>query len=294
LVQGDRAAEQIAGAINGFNSAEGFEQPDVLTVARGGGSMEDLWCFNEEIVARAAANSKIPLISAVGHETDWTLIDFVADYRAPTPTGAAEVAVPVREDWLETIADYGLRISRGLRRNVNEKKTALSAARLPRLEGVIAAPQQRLDLAVARLPRPERLFEPLRQRLAIQRLPPLKSLLTEFQRSLELTLTRLAPALSASHNRHAVRLSNAAQRLRPEPIAQNLTRQSHAVSQSAARSQQAILRKLKQDEDRLKKAAQLLDAYSYQGVLERGYALVQNETGDVVRSKDKVKAGCGN
>jgi len=187
LVQGDRAAEQITQAIKGFNQAEGFARPDVLIVARGGGSMEDLWCFNEESVARAAAASDIPLISAVGHETDWTLIDFVADYRAPTPTGAAEVAVPVREDWLETIADYGLRTTRGLRRNVNEKKTALSAARLPRLEGVVAAPQQRLDLAVATLPRPERLLEPMRQRLMVQRLPPLKSLLTEFSRSLELT-----------------------------------------------------------------------------------------------------------
>jgi exodeoxyribonuclease VII large subunit len=291
LVQGDKAAEQIAGAINGFNHTEGFERPDVLIVARGGGSMEDLWCFNEEIVARAAANSKIPLISAVGHETDWTLIDFVADYRAPTPTGAAEVAVPVREDWLETIADYGLRITRGLRRNMNEKKTALSAARLPRLEGVMAAPRQRLDLAIARLPKPERLFEPLRQRLALQRLPPLRSMITEFSRSLEVTLARLAPALSASQNRHAMRLSNAAQRLRPEPITQNLSRQGQAVLQSAERSRQAILRKLQTDEARLKKAAQLLEAYSYQGVLERGYVLVQNEGGDVVRSKDKVKAG---
>ena len=293
LVQGERAAEQIAGAINGFNQAEGFARPDILIVARGGGSMEDLWCFNEEIVARAAANSDIPLISAVGHETDWTLIDFVADYRAPTPTGAAEVAVPVREDWLETITDYGLRLSRGLRRNVNEKKTALSAARLPRLEGVMAAPQQRLDLAVARLPRPERLFEPLRQRLALQKLPPLKSLLTEFSRSLELVLARLAPALSASQSRHAARLSSATQRLRPEPIAQNLMRQSQTVLQNSQRSKQAILRKMKQDEDRLKKAAQLLDAYSYQGVLERGYALVQTGAGDVVRSKEAVKAGEG-
>ena len=73
--------------------------------------MEDLWCFNEENVVRAAANSKIPLISAIGHETDWTLIDFVVDYRAPTPTGAGEKAVPVQEDWLETITDYGLRLS---------------------------------------------------------------------------------------------------------------------------------------------------------------------------------------
>lgn len=273
LVQGDKAAEQIAGAITGFNHAEGFERPDVLIVARGGGSMEDLWCFNEESVARAAANSQIPLISAVGHETDWTLIDFVADYRAPTPTGAAEVAVPVREDWHETIADYGLRITRGLRRNVNEKKTALSAARLPRLEGVIASPRQRLDLAIARLPRPERLFEPLRQRLALAA--------SNFP-----TLGRL---LDGPKNR----LAMAAARLRPEPIKQNAARQTQMLSQTSGRTEQAIKRKLEQDRQRLAKAAQLLDAYSYQGVLERGYALVQNEAGDVVRSKDKVKAGEG-
>lgn len=273
LVQGDRAAEQIAGAINGFNQAEGFPRPDVLIIARGGGSMEDLWCFNEEVVARAAANSKIPLISAVGHETDWTLIDFVADYRAPTPTGAAEVAVPVREDWLETIADYGLRIMRGLRRNVNEKRTALSAARLPRLEGVLAAPQQRLDLAVARLPKTERVFEPLRQRLALAA--------SNFP-----TLGRL---LDGPKNR----LGMIAARLRPEPIKQSAARQAQNLAQVSGRTEQAIKRKLEQDRQRLKKAAQLLDAYSYQGVLERGYALVQNDAGDVVRSKDRVKAGEG-
>jgi len=273
LVQGDKAAEQIAGAITGFNQADGFPRPDVLIVARGGGSMEDLWCFNEEVVARAAANSEIPLISAVGHETDWTLIDFVADYRAPTPTGAAEVAVPVREDWLETIADYGLRLSRGLRRNVNEKKTALSAARLPRLEGVLAAPQQRLDLAVARLPKPVRLFEPLRQRLALA--------------------TSNFPSLGRLLDGPKTKLAMAAARLRPEPIQQSAHRQAQTLSQISERTKQAIERKLEQDRRRLAKAAQLLDAYSYQGVLERGYVLVQTQTGEVVRSKDKVKAGEG-
>ncbi|MGB3455807.1 MAG: exodeoxyribonuclease VII large subunit, partial [Litorimonas sp.] len=112
LVQGDRAAQQIADAIKGFNSGTGFPRPDVLIVARGGGSLEDLWCFNEEVVIRAAAASDIPLISAVGHETDTTLIDYVSDKRAPTPTGAAEVAVPVRDDLLEFVADLGLRAMR--------------------------------------------------------------------------------------------------------------------------------------------------------------------------------------
>src|ERR1700749_3632509 len=102
-VQGDGSAEQVAAAIRGFNALpEGgrIPRPDVLIVARGGGSLEDLWSFNEEVVVRAAAESMIPLISAVGHETDITLIDFVSDKRAPTPTAAAEMAVPVRSELL--------------------------------------------------------------------------------------------------------------------------------------------------------------------------------------------------
>jgi len=110
----------------------------------------------------------------------------------------------------------------------------------------------------------ERLFEPMRQRLMVQRLPPLKSLLTEFSRSLEVTLARLTPALSASQNRHASRLTNAAQRLRPEPIQRNAARQAQTLSQITARTEQAINRKIDQDKQRLAKAAQLLDAYSYQ------------------------------
>ena len=269
LVQGDKAADQISAAITGFNHGEGFPRPDLLIVARGGGSMEDLWCFNEENVVRAAANSKIPLISAIGHETDWTLIDFVVDYRAPTPTGAGEKAVPVQEDWLETITDYGLRLSRGLKRNLNEKKTALSAARLPRLEGVVAAPRQRLDLAVARLPRADRLFAPAAQRLSAQRLPDPRRLIE----------TKMA---------HLNGL-----RLRPDSIRANIEGKRRILQQETRTANSAIQNTLQKQSDRLSRAAKLLDAYSYQGVLERGYALVQKESGEVVRSKDGVQAGEG-
>lgn len=267
LVQGDKAADQISAAITGFNHGEGFPRPDLLIVARGGGSMEDLWCFNEENVVRAAANSKIPLISAIGHETDWTLIDFVVDYRAPTPTGAGEKAVPVRDDWLETVSDYGMRLTRGLKRNVNEKRTSLSAARLPRLDGVIAAPRQRLDLASARLPRPDRLFEKAVQKLAVQRVPDPRRLIDAKTGQLK------------------------ALRLRPDSIRINIEGKTRILAQEMRTANSAIQNSLQKKRARLIRAGKLLEAYSYQGVLDRGYALVQNENGDVVRSKDGVQAG---
>lgn len=124
LVQGQGAAEQIAAAIRGFNSLpkEGTaRRPELLIVARGGGSLEDLWAFNEEIVVRAAAESKIPLISAIGHETDVTLIDFAADFRAPTPTAAAERAVPVRSELLKLTYELTLRLGRGATRFYEDK-----------------------------------------------------------------------------------------------------------------------------------------------------------------------------
>ena len=131
-VQGERAAGEIAAAIAGFNRlpADGpVPRPDVLIVARGGGSLEDLWAFNEEIVVRAAAASTIPLISAVGHETDTTLIDFASDRRAPTPTAAAEMAVPVRADLLAQTLDFGQRTMACMTRALREATTELPAWR---------------------------------------------------------------------------------------------------------------------------------------------------------------------
>src|SRR5215204_5666608 len=157
-VQGEGSAEQVAAAIRGFNALpeDGrIPRPDLLIVARGGGSLEDLWSFNEEIVVRAAAESMIPLISAVGHETDNTLIDLAADKRAPTPTAAAEMAVPVRLDLLGRVESCARRSLACWQRNQERRRTELRAAirALPDAEELLALPRQRLDHASARLPR---------------------------------------------------------------------------------------------------------------------------------------------
>src|SRR6202034_167768 len=157
-VQGEGSAAEIAAAIAGFNALPehgALRRPDLLIVARGGGSLEDLWSFNEEIVVRAAAASLIPLIAAVGHETDVTLIDFAADKRAPTPTAAAEMAVPVRAELVVDVDSLGRRALACWRRNQESRRNALrSAARaLPDADEVLALPRQPLDQAGARLRR---------------------------------------------------------------------------------------------------------------------------------------------
>ena len=157
-VQGENSAAEVANAIAGFNALPvrgPLPRPDLIIVARGGGSLEDLWSFNEEIVVRAAADSMIPLISAVGHETDITLIDFAADRRAPTPTAAAEMAVPVRAELLAQIAALAARQIGSWQRGMEVRRTELRAATraLPARDELLADPRQRLDTLAKRLPR---------------------------------------------------------------------------------------------------------------------------------------------
>ena len=156
LVQGEGAAEQIAAAVEGFNrlSSNGpIPRPDVLIVARGGGSLEDLWCFNEEIVVRSVYNSDIPIVSAVGHETDTMLIDYVADVRAPTPTGAAEFVVPVKSELASKLMLHGSRMINSIHRLYTENKNMLDglARGIPNLEQILSDNVQKLDDRVERL-----------------------------------------------------------------------------------------------------------------------------------------------
>ncbi|MFN5128449.1 MAG: exodeoxyribonuclease VII large subunit [Sphingomonadaceae bacterium] len=156
LVQGEGSAAQIARAVNGFSAMpqDGpATRPDLVIVARGGGSSEDLWAFNDEAVVRAVANCTIPIISAVGHETDTTLCDFAADLRAPTPTAAAEIAVPVRSDLLQRVGQLGLRIANIVRKRVDLAAERLEAQRrlMPRLSDLAAPHQLRTDDLAERL-----------------------------------------------------------------------------------------------------------------------------------------------
>ncbi len=253
LVQGPEAAGQVARAIRGFNALQGANRPDVLIVARGGGSIEDLWAFNEEIVVRAAAESEIPLISAVGHETDTTLIDFASDLRAPTPTGAAEKAVPVRAELIERVTVLDGRLKNGLVRGLEQRRTHMraAAARMPRLEALFQAPQQRFDRASE----------------------------------------RLNAALVANTRAAQSKLDRIAARLRPQALAQDIVRRRERLMQYAARLQPAVQRTLDAHRKHLDASARMLDSLSHKSVLARGFVMVHREDGTLVRAAKELNSG---
>lgn len=248
-VQGETCAAEVAAAIAGFNAMA--EKPDVIIVARGGGSLEDLWGFNEEIVVRAAAASAIPLISAVGHETDTTLIDHAADLRAPTPTAAAEKAVPVRADLVAELARLHARLQGGLRRAMEERETRLrSAARaLPRADDLLALVRQRFDSASG----------------------------------------RLAQALRANTREHAARLARLSPRLTLAPMRTLIANERRSLELSGRRAARALTRLADFKRQRFDGVAKLVETLSYKSVLRRGFALVRDETGNPVHGASSVR-----
>jgi exodeoxyribonuclease VII large subunit len=257
-VQGDGAAAQVSAAIAGFNrlpESGVVPRPQLIIVARGGGSLEDLMPFNEEIVVRAAAASAIPLISAVGHETDTTLLDHASDRRAPTPTAAAEMAVPVRLDLLAELGAKSGRLSAGLSRLFSERRLHLTglARGLPDPDDLIGAAAQRLDDRAERL------------RLAADRR------LRAAQHSLALAAARLRPAvLSAELDRSRTRTAEFAPRLRAA-MARFIDRNHHALDNFAGR--------LATHSER------------HESLLARGYVVVRNGIARVLTEAAEISAG---
>jgi len=236
-VQGKNAATEITAAINGFNALgkkSKVPRPDVLIVARGGGSLEDLMAFNEESVVRAAYASTIPLISAVGHETDTTLIDFAADQRAPTPSAAAEMAVPVRADLITQVEDDGARLTGAVNRVVVDGRG--------RLDGLARG------------------------------LPDLGRLVEDFIQRLDDWTERLGNAVRGGmHSRHVVLAGLAATIPKPQQRLKHAQSQLKREARTLKAAGKSILGEHRQA---LKQASALMESYSYQRVLERGFVLV--------------------
>lgn len=248
-VQGEGAAEDIAAAIRGFNAMT--RRPDVLIVARGGGSIEDLMAFNEEVVVRAAAASAIPLISAVGHETDTTLIDFASDRRAPTPTAAAELAVPVRAELVAGVSSFAARLDRCIvaATETRAERLGLWSARLPTPSAILGMKTQRLDDIGERLPR----------------------------------------ALRAAANQWQSRYDRTAEPLRAA-MRGRIADARHDLAEPAARLRPTLLAGLaRRAADRAASAGRLLESLSPLAILSRGYAVVTRSDGTLVKRADEAR-----
>jgi exodeoxyribonuclease VII large subunit len=306
-VQGEGSAEQVAAAIRGFNALpQGgpVPRPDLLIVARGGGSLEDLWSFNEEIVVRAAAASMIPLISAVGHETDVTLIDFAADKRAPTPTAAAEMAVPVRAELLMEVAALARRTmlcwQRGHELRRNELRAAARA--FPGLSELLAIPRQRLDGAASALPRGLkanthahfRHFAGVSGRLTVR---VLRAQLAQAQQRMTTCGERMAHSAKSLLRNRSDRFSGLAIRLKASRLSnaqtqrQAIARDGERVLRLFERARRALATSTQRQQARVTHSGQLLSALSYRGVLARGFALVRDARNHPVHSASAIDPG---
>ncbi len=256
VVQGDQAAVQIRAAIEGFAALTpqgAIPRPDLIIVARGGGSVEDLWPFNDEALARAAAASPIPLVSAVGHETDTTLIDFVADRRAPTPTAAAELATPVLADLAAALADYERRLIQCAAQAVDIRRTRLSAAArgLPRPVDLMAIASQSLDLVAS----------------------------------------RLGAALRRGIDRHGHDLTLTASALRPHLLMATIAAKARQTSQTSIRLAPTLKRHVDALSEGLTATGRLFESFEPKAPLKRGFALVWGANGRLARLAGQLSGG---
>lgn len=252
LVQGNGAAEQVAAAVRGFSGIQpggAVPRPDLVIVARGGGSIEDLWSFNEEAVVRAIAECTIPVISAVGHETDTTLADFAADRRAPTPTAAAEMAVPVRADLAFTLTDLAARQRRAVYRPVELGR-------------------ERLAARVRMLPRPDNLLSPQTQRLDD---------LSE----------RLRRALGDRSAKGRERLAGAAARLSPSLLSRAATEARRRLDRTRLLPM-LIERPVRDGTQRLAALTRVMSQLHPEKPLERGYAIVRDGAGRALTTRSEA------
>ena len=306
-VQGEGSAEEVTRAIRGFDAlAPGgrLPRPDVLIVARGGGSLEDLWGFNDEAVVRAAAECRIPIVSAVGHETDWTLLDHAADLRAPTPTGAAELCVPVRAELAVGLDRLGARHGAAALRRIEGARDALrsTARALPSGVELLAGPRQRLDRAATVLPAALRAGADARRltlarlgsRLAAQSPGARLARAAERLKALD---ARLGRALALLGERRRGRLDTAAARLaaalqgRAALARQENRNRSQRLTVLGQRLRGAAAVAGERRTARLAGLAGLLGTLGYRSVLGRGYALVRDGAGRPVRSAAGIAPG---
>ncbi|WGF86983.1 exodeoxyribonuclease VII large subunit [Marinivivus vitaminiproducens] len=293
-VQGETAAQEVAQAIRGFNALPAggpVPRPDVLIVARGGGSIEDLWGFNEEVVVRAAAESVIPLISAVGHETDTTLIDFAADRRAPTPTAAAEMAVPVRSEIALQLRQSEGRLAACFERWLHQHRqhvTGLGRA-LPRPDSLIGQAAQRLDDRAERLTLAMRGLTRERGAQVAQMGARLRSpadLIGDAGRRLGTASGQLAFVLRGLMRERVAQFQRFSDRLLPLPLTERLGQQRLALAVLDDRLEHGAGRRAEAAAERLAGLSKLLESYSYHGVLERGFALVRDGDQRPVRTAE--------
>lgn len=296
-VQGETSGAEVASAVYGFNALPQngpIPRPDLLIVARGGGSLEDLWGFNDEVVVRAVGASDIPVISAVGHETDWTLIDLAADQRAPTPTGAAEMAVPVKVDLEASLATLGARLKTALSRRFEfASQRLLGVGRaLPTQDQLLALPRRRFDEAAGRLSRGLMLnlktkhnrFDLFAARLTPA---PLLRIVTQGRN----TLKNIAARLNLNLNGRRERFTIFAARLTAQPLVRLVEQNRKSLLQLTGRLEERFIRLTEKRKERLQQLERLLHTVSYESILARGFALVLDGANVPVKQAADIDKG---